>query len=288
MLPKPMKIFLESSVVLGAAQDKLLESPQLDGYIQSKFLQKPERYIYSRKLVEKIFELLYRGINLEPFVSRKVKEEVKNLVDNKTTMEKKILRPLRIDENISGLSEPDRRIFDITVYQIFIIKLPIFVDEIIDEFSSTFVDRHECSQIVDDLFFKVYRPLITRLKFLAQNFELSGVSEKEKESDPDYKEYKALKLVLQGLMKNSVYPFGFWPYKNFFDFMILSEAIFANMKMKRELVQEPDFYFISNDKIFMVITVSGMVYDKVSKIIKKEYGINVLNSKDMVEVLEKI
>jgi hypothetical protein len=276
---KPLKIFFESSIILGATQDQLLEDPQLKIYVDKGLLDKPERYVSSRELIELVLKLRKKR-NIEPFVSPKVKEELRSLVSKYDALNEKILKPLRIEEEIRKIPREDRKIFEMIIYRIFMIKLPILVYEIIDKFSSKFVDEDECKTIRDDVFNKIYRPLLHRLKYLSEFFELSGATQKEKERDPCFDEYEGLSLALRDIRRVN--------YKKLNDLLILSEAIYSFKRMKLEEKVAPDFYFVSNDLIFIpIVTPTHRVrFDKIPKNIEKFYGIKIRDAKHMLKTLK--
>jgi len=284
-----IRIFFETSVVLGTAQDMLLETPEILTYVQRKYLEKPDRFFESRCLLEKINELQKRRtIDIEPFVSPKVKEEVRNLVMDHRAMNDRILKPLKIEEEIKKMNPVDLKLFEFLIYRIFIVKLPILTFQLIDQYSSRAVDDSECESIRDDVFFKVYQPLIPRFKYLYQKFVLAGLSKKEQREDFDFDEWEALCLILRSFKHPDT--LNFKNYKKIVDLHILAEAIYSYRKMKKELGYAPDFYFVSNDTIFIpLITPTHRVRDEtVPRPIEHFFEIKVVRPRDLLEILNNL
>lgn len=283
MANNPIKIFFDSNVILGSAQLRLLDDDQLSYYTGLGILKKPPPFIYSSELLGKIKRLLNEKelIEIEPFVSRRVRGEVQQIL--KSVLEK-ILKPLKVQSEISKMSIEDKKIFERNIYQIFILKLPIYVNEIIDNFSTIMVDRDDCEILRDDIFNNIYRPLLPKFKQLIEKFEISGISNPEK--DKEYPEYCCMKLNFRSF-RDQTAATKVINYKKITDLLILGEAIYSYKKLVSELKRPPEFYFVSNDTIFISVSQEGMVFDKIPRLINQNYGIGVLDSKHMSEALSK-
>lgn len=278
-----IKIFFDSNVILGAAQLRLLEESQLSYYMNLGLLKKPQTFVFANESLTKLKKLLNEKelIEIEPYVSRKVRVEVQSIL--KSVLEK-ILNPLRVQDEISKMSIEDRKIFERFIYQIFIIKLPLYVNEIVDDFSSMRVDKEECEMIRDDIFNNIYRPLLPRFKNLIEKFEISGIPNPERERD--HAEYSCMKLNLRSF-RDSKSLIKFINYKTITDLLILAEAIYSYQKLANDLRNLPEFYFVSNDTIFISVSQESLVFDKIPKLINQKYKINVLDSKHMSEYLSR-
>jgi hypothetical protein len=285
-MAKGIKIFFDSNVILGSAQLKLLEEPQLRYYVDSGLLNKPWTFTASDELLEKVFELRDKKVDIEPFISRKVKEEV-NDVSSIANLEAKILKPLKLQQKIPKLADADKKVFELTLYQIFLIKLPLYVNEMLDNFSSVIVDRDECYNIRDELFKTIYQPLFPRYTRLVEKFVLSGMPEAKLKLDKDYPEYKGLYYNLRSFTTEES-PTKIKDYKKITDLLILAEAIYSYKKMVKEMKDSPEFYFVSNDTICIPVTVNGAVFDNVSRNIHITYQINTADAKHMLGIINDL
>lgn len=279
-----MKVFFETSVVLGAVQDELLDSDMnLKMYVDSGLIQKPERYVYSREVLDKIFQA--RPEEIEPFISPQSKREIRNLASNPDSIKSKILEPLRIVDEIERLNEDDRKLFLMIIYNVFMLKLPNLCYEIIDRFSSISADPEECEEIRDQIFQGVYRPLLGKYKRLWEEMELGGLSDREKKKHPNFDEYEFLSRLFLSFVTRTPSGLKFRNYKNFNDFLILAEVIYAYRKFCREMRSAPDVFFLSNDFIFIPFrtTTNRTLFDNIIRAIGTQFSIKVTNPKYMLE-----
>ncbi|MDD5331483.1 MAG: hypothetical protein PHE43_01510 [Candidatus Nanoarchaeia archaeon] len=268
------KLFFETSVILGAAQYKLLESNNyLKMDIEKGLISKPERYKHSYELIEYVMK---KKGELDPFVSYGVKREIRNLLQKKEQLEKKIIEKLKLPKRISKLPIEDKKVFDYLLFQIFFVKFPSITYDILDQFGSIAVDDVSVEGLRDELFSKIFKPLKIRQDYLIDYFERKGVNEGFLIKDKDYPEYQNLKKLLEPFYK-------FGNYKKINDLRILAEAIYCYNKMKDELKITPTFYFVSCDHIFIPFRGSDdQTFFKVHNEIKAYYGLEPITPKEFL------
>jgi len=215
-------------------------------------------------------------------VSYMVKREIRKLLE-KEPLQNKIIGKLRIESKIKGLSDDDKKIFELILYKIFFIKLPSKILDLLDKFSSVSVNESHIEDVRDDLFQRVFRPLLQRHKYLKAYFKLSGEKKGVLERDNYYEEYIGLSRGLDAFIK-------FRDYKRINDLVIISEAICIYNKMRSELKSLPEFYFVSCDHLFIPFRPhpdSKEVFFKINSLIKKEFKINVVAPRYFLEAVLK-
>lgn len=261
------KIYLETSVIIGAVQQSLIiQDYYLQDLIKRKLIKQSDMYTASQEFLDYI--LLNKKHDLEPLISFMVKYEIRNLMSKKTQMEEKIINKIKIFAEIKKLPIDDQKTINLLLYRIFFIKLPSLTYDLIDNFTSISVDEKAVEFTRDEIFERVYRPLLRRLKYLKVYFETKGLPEEKLSKDQDYPEYIQLKKGLRTFQE-------FGDYNKITDLLILAEAIVTFNKLITEMKDLPIFYFVSCDTIFVPFKESGSMFFKIRDNIEKSFGIKV-------------
>lgn len=271
------KIYIETSVIIGAVQQNLITQ---DGYLQDLIrrglIKQSDMYVSSKEFLDYI--LSNKKYDLEPLISYSVKYEIRNLISTKKQMEEKIINKIKIFTEIKKLPIDDQKIINLLLYKIFFIKLPSLTYDLIDSFTSISVDKTAVEITRDEVFERVYRPLLKRLGYLKVFFEYKGLPEDKLNKDKDYNEYKQLKKGLRTFE-------DFKDYHKIIDLLILGEAIVTYNKLIAEMKNPPIFYFVSCDTIFVPFNVEGNMFFKIRDNIEKSFGIKVGTPKFVFDTL---
>ena len=263
-------LFLDSNVILGAAQSQLIRDIRETSISIGKLLKTSKYHDYSLEVITKG---IIKPKDFELFTTYSVKREVQKIISEPEIIDKKIIIKLQLDDEISKLSEQDRKLFLSFIYENFLLKFPVSVNDILNRLSSKSVDELACKDIVDELFDHVFHPVFKRLKVLKQHIELSGEAHKFQH---ELEEYETLRYVFN----------DFGPYPQNRDVKILAEAIFCHRLFISELKTPPEFHFVSNDRLFRANKITGgtQTYTGVIDAVNAHFAISLSTPKHILDL----
>lgn len=268
-MTKTSFLFLDSNIILGAAQEKLKDYLKIEVPRAGSLIQPNEYHRYSLDLIEKSGHEQY----LERFTTYTVKIEVNKLVSDPEIIEKKIVSKIWNTAAVSGLSEDDKKIIMPIIYRVFFLKLPGLAIDLLNHLSSKSVEENERKQALDELKTKVFIPIFRRKGLLKQHLELSG---QEHLFRYEQNEYQTLLYVFER--------FGNWDQNR--DVKILAEAICCFRRFKEQYKETPNFYFVSNDRLFRANRVNGgKPYLEIINAVYSNFEISLCAPKHAIEQL---
>lgn len=205
---------------------------------------------------------------VELYTTYTVKLELNRLVSEPKIMEEKIISKLCVSGEISKLSKPDQKLLLPIIYRAFFLELPRATHDLLDRLNSKSVGLPERNLVLDELLQRVFRPIFRRKKLLMEHIELSG---QPKLYSSEVPEYRSLCYILDR--------FGDWDKNR--DVQILAEAICCFRNFKEQYREPPDFFFVSNDRLFRP---SGEPpYFEILRLVNEIFGITLATPKRILE-----